>query len=249
MDYQSDVYLCLTELTLLNILSTLVLSSLILMERKMDDNLFDAMAKSVIYGDVDQAKQLAQHAIEKGIEPLNSINNGFVAGINYVGEQFEIGEMFLPELVMAAEAMKSAVAVLEPELQRQGAVRKFLGNVVIGTVKGDIHDIGKTLVSTLLSASGFQVYDLGCDVPAEIFLEKSLEVNADIVGLSSLLTTTMVYQKVIIKAFEEAGLRSKMKIIVGGAPVTEDWIQEIGADGTSKDAFGAVALVKQLIST
>jgi methylmalonyl-CoA mutase cobalamin-binding domain/chain len=156
--------------------------------------------------------------------------------------------MFLPELVMAVEAMKSAVVVLEPELQKQGTERKLLGNVVIGTVKGDIHDIGKTLVATMLSASGFQVYDLGCDVSAETFLEKSRQVNADIVGLSSLLTTTMVYQKDIIRAFKEAGLRSKVKIIVGGAPVTDDWIQEIGADGTSKDAFGAVALAKQLVS-
>ncbi|MCJ7533044.1 MAG: corrinoid protein [Anaerolineales bacterium] len=214
----------------------------------MNNQLFEDMAKSVINGEVDEAKQLAQQAIEQGIKPLDAINNGFVAGINYVGEQFGIGEMFLPELVMAVEAMKSAVVVLEPELQKQGTERKLLGNVVIGTVKGDIHDIGKTLVATMLSASGFQVYDLGCDVSAETFLEKSRQVNADIVGLSSLLTTTMVYQKDIIRAFKEAGLRSKVKIIVGGAPVTDDWIQEIGADGTSKDAFGAVALAKQLVS-
>lgn len=214
----------------------------------MNNQLFEAMAKSVINGEIDEAKEMAQLAIKQGIEPLDAINNGFVAGMNYVGEQFGIGEMFLPELVMAAEAMKSAVAVLEPELQRQGTVRKFLGNVVIGTVKGDIHDIGKTLVATMLSASGFQVYDLGCDVSAETFLEKSRQVNADIVGLSSLLTTTMVYQKDIIKAFEKAGLRSRVKIIVGGAPISEDWTKEIGADGFSKDAFGAVALAKELIS-
>ena len=214
----------------------------------MNNQLFEAMAKSVINGEIDEAKEIAQLAIKQGIEPLDAINNGFVAGMNYVGEQFGIGEMFLPELVMAAEAMKSAVAVLEPELQRQGTVRKFLGNVVIGTVKGDIHDIGKTLVATMLSASGFQVYDLGCDVSAETFLEKSRQVNADIVGLSSLLTTTMVYQKDIIKAFEKAGLRSRVKIIVGGAPISEDWTKEIGADGFSKDAFGAVALAKELIS-
>ena len=214
----------------------------------MNNQLFEAMAKSVINGEIDEAKEMAQLAIKQGIEPLDAINNGFVTGMNYVGEQFGIGEMFLPELVMAAEAMKSAVAVLEPELQRQGTVRKFLGNVVIGTVKGDIHDIGKTLVATMLSASGFQVYDLGCDVSAETFLEKSRQVNADIVGLSSLLTTTMVYQKDIIKAFEKAGLRSRVKIIVGGAPISKDWTKEIGADGFSKDAFGAVALAKELIS-
>jgi corrinoid protein of di/trimethylamine methyltransferase len=214
----------------------------------MNNQLLEDMAKSVINGEVDEAKQLAQQAIEQGIKPLDAINKGFVAGINYVGEQFGIGEMFLPELVMAAEAMKSAVAVLEPELQRQGTVRKFFGNVVIGTVKGDIHDIGKTLVATMLSASGFQVYDLGCDVSAETFLEKSRQVNADIVGLSSLLTTTMVYQKDIINAFEKAGLRSRVKIIVGGAPISEDWTKEIGADGFSKDAFGAVALAKELVT-
>ena len=214
----------------------------------MNNQLFEAMAKSVINGEIDEAIVMAQLAIKQGIEPLDAINNGFVTGMNYVGEQFGIGEMFLPELVMAAEAMKSAVAVLEPELQRQGTVRKFLGNVVIGTVKGDIHDIGKTLVATMLSAGGFQVYDLGCDVSAETFLEKSRQVNADIVGLSSLLTTTMVYQKDIIKAFEKAGLRSRVKIIVGGAPISEDWTKEIGADGFSKDAFGAVALAKELVT-
>jgi len=214
----------------------------------MDQILFEDMSNSVINGDLEEATRLSQQVIAQGISPLEAINKGFVAGIDYVGAQFGAGEMFLPELVMAAEAMKAAIAVLEPELNRQGTERKSLGNIVIGTVRGDIHDIGKTLVATLLSASGFQVMDLGCDVTIETFIEKCRQTNADIVGLSAMLTTTMVYQKDIIKAFEEAGLRSKIKIMVGGAPVTQNWAMEIGADGFSEDAFGAVSLAKHLLS-
>ena len=123
----------------------------------------------------------------------------------------------------------------------------MLGTVVMGTVEGDIHDIGKTLVATMLSATGFQVYDLGVDVPVETFLEKAREVNADVVGLSALLTTTMVKQKTVIEALEEAGLRRQVKVMVGGAPVTRSWVEEIGADGYSEDAIGAVAVAKELV--
>jgi len=205
------------------------------------------MAQSVIDGEVDDARRLAQQAVEQGLDPLAAINQGFIPGVNHVGEQFSRGEMFLPDLVLAGEAMKAAIAVLEPEMARRGTQRQTLGRVVIGTVEGDIHDIGKTLVATMLAASGFQVYDLGVDVPIARFVEKAREVEADIVGLSALLTTTMSRQADAIKALTEAGLRPRVKVMVGGAPVTASWAAEIGADGTSEDAIGAVAVARRLV--
>ena len=213
----------------------------------MHEERFQAMAQSVIDGEVEDAARLAQQAVAEGIDPLEAINKGFVVGVNFVGEQFSCGEMFLPDLVLAGEAMKAAVAVLEPEMAKRGAVRQMLGTVVIGTVEGDIHDIGKTLVATMLSASGFQVFDLGVDVAVHIFVEKARQVGADIVGLSALLTTTMTKQKDVIEALDDVGLRPKVKVIVGGAPVTSGWAEEIGADGFSEDAIGAVALAKRLL--
>jgi corrinoid protein of di/trimethylamine methyltransferase len=213
----------------------------------MSSELFEAMAKSVMEGEVAEAKKLAQQAVAQSVDPLEAINKGFVAGLNTVGDEFSCGTMFLPDLVMAGEAMKAAMSVLEPELSKRGAAREMLGKVVIGTVKGDIHDIGKTIVATLLSASGFQVYDLGHDVSVERFVEKTREVNADIVGMSALLTTTMVRQRDVVKALNEAGLRPKVKVMVGGAPVTRGWVEEIGADGYSEDAVGAVTMAKKLM--
>ncbi len=213
----------------------------------MSEELFQAMAQSIVDGDIEAARRLAQQAIEQGIDPLDAINKGFVVGVNYVGDQFARGEMFLPDLVLAGEAMKAAVATLEPEMARRGTERKTLGKVVLGTVQGDIHEIGKTLVGTMLSASGFQVFDLGVDVPAERFVAKAREVDADIVGLSALLTTTMLRQREVIQALEAAGLRPKVKVMVGGAPVTAAWAQEIGAEGHSEDAIGAVAVAKRLV--
>ena len=195
-----------------------------------------------------EAKKLAQQAVAQGLDPLEAINKGFVAGLNTVGDEFSCGTMFLPDLVMAGEAMKAAMSVLEPELSKRGAAREMLGKVVIGTVKGDIHDIGKTIVATMLSASGFQVFDLGHDVSVEKFVDKAREVNADIVGMSALLTTTMVRQREVVKALHEAGLRPQVKVMVGGAPVTRSWADEIGADGFSEDAMGAVAVAKQLVA-
>ncbi|MCK4452033.1 MAG: corrinoid protein [Anaerolineae bacterium] len=205
------------------------------------------MAQSTIDGEPDVAERLARQALERGVDPLEAINQGFVAGMNYVGEQFGLGEMFLPDLVLAGEAMKAAVAVLEPEMVKRGTERQMLGKVVLGTVEGDIHEIGKTLVGTMLSASGFQVYDLGVDVPVETFVEKARQVNADIVGLSALLTTTMARQRDTIEALDDLGLRPRVKVMVGGAPVTSGWVDEIGADGYGEDAIGAVAVAKRLI--
>jgi corrinoid protein of di/trimethylamine methyltransferase len=213
----------------------------------MHDELFQAMAQSVIDGEVEDAERLAQEAIQAGIDPLEAINHGFIVGVDYVGEHFSCGDLFLPDLVLAGEAMKAAVAVLEPEMSRRGTRRETLGKVVLGTVEGDIHDIGKTLVGTMLSASGFEVIDLGVNVPIDRMVQTAQEVEADIVGVSALLTTTMVKQRTVIEKIKEAGLYPRVKVMVGGAPVTRDWALQIGADGFSEDAIGAVGIARQLV--
>ncbi|HEY1471702.1 MAG TPA: corrinoid protein [Candidatus Acidoferrum sp.] len=214
----------------------------------MPDELFESMKQSIFDGDPDRARTLAQRAIAEGVNPLDAINRGFVLGLHAVGEQFEQGEMFLPDLVLAGEAMKAATAILEPAIRQMGATRETLGKVVLGTVKGDIHEIGKTLVATMLSASGFQVFDLGVDVSFDDFALKAKEFHADIVGLSALLTTTMTGQKGVLEALERHGLRPRVKVMIGGAPVTQTWATEIGADGYGKDALAAVALAKRLMA-
>jgi len=213
----------------------------------MSDDTFSAMRKSILDGASDTASELAKHALAAGIAPLDAINNGYVPGMQEVGEQFAHGQMFLPDMMASAEAMRAALTVLEPELKKHGEERPSAGTVVLGTTKGDIHEIGKTLVGTLLSAHGFRVHDLGVDVPGEKFASKARELKADIVGVSALLTTTMKNQKGVIEELAKAGLRSHVKIIVGGAPVSRRWADEIGADGYAKDAMSAVALARELM--
>ncbi len=213
----------------------------------MTAELFQKMAQSIIDGDSDASIELAKEAINAGIDPLDAITKGFVIGVNQVGESFSCGDAFLPELVMAGEAMKAAVLTLEPEMEKRGSSRTMLGKVVLATVEGDIHEIGKSLVGTMLSASGFQVYDLGVDVSTAKILDKAREVKADIVAMSALLTTTMVKQREVIEGLEKAGMRSSIKVMVGGAPVTREWVQKIGADGYSEDAIGAVNVAKTLM--
>ena len=205
------------------------------------------MRQSIIDGAPDTAAGLAQRAISDGIAPIDVIHEGFVPGMHTVGEQFARGQMFLPDMMASAEAMRSAMAVLDPELKKVGAERPMAGVVVLGTTKGDIHEIGKILVGTLLTAHGFRVHDLGVDVSGEKFAAKARELNADIVGVSALLTTTMRNQKGVVEALEKAGLRAQVKIMVGGAPVTRRWADEIGADGYAKDAMSAVALARELM--
>jgi corrinoid protein of di/trimethylamine methyltransferase len=212
----------------------------------MNEQFFEAMAQSIIEGEMEDAIALAKQSIEQDIDPLDAINKGFIVGVNQVGDAFSCGDAFLPELVMAGEAMKAAVDVLEPELARRGTKREIQGVVVLGTVEGDIHDIGKTLVGTMMSAAGFEVHDLGVDVPISKLVEKARSVNADIVAVSALLTTTMVKQRDVVKALADSGL-DRIKIMVGGAPVTRSWMEEIGADGYSEDAIGAVSVAKELM--
>lgn len=213
----------------------------------MSEELFQEMAQSIIDGEPEEAERLAMESITAGIDPLEAINKGFVPGVDYVGDHFSCGEMYLPDLVLAGEAMKKAVAVLEPEMSRRGTQRQTLGKVVLCTVEGDIHDIGKTLVGTMLSANGFDVIDLGVNVPVDALVAKVGEVGADIVGVSALLTTTMVKQRTVVEKMKEAGLYPRVKVMVGGAPVTRDWADQIGANGFSEDAIGAVGVAKQLV--
>jgi corrinoid protein of di/trimethylamine methyltransferase len=213
----------------------------------MPDDTFTAMRQSIIDGAPDTACDLAQRAVATGIEPLTAINEGYVPGMHAVGDQFAQGQMFLPDMMASAEAMRAAMAVLDPELKKLGTERPMAGVVVLGTTKGDIHEIGKILVGTLLSAHGFRVHDLGVDVTGEKFAAKARELSADIVGVSALLTTTMRNQRGVVEALVKAGLRSQVKVMVGGAPVTRKWAEEIGADGYAKDAMSAVALARSLI--
>lgn len=214
----------------------------------MPDDNFSAMRQSIIDGAPDTASGLAQQAVSAGIAPIDAINHGYVPGMHDVGEQFAKGQMYLPDMMASAEAMRAAMAVLEPELKRLGTERPMAGVVVLGTTKGDIHEIGKILVGTLLTAHGFRVHDLGVDVAGEKFAAKAQELHADIVGVSALLTTTMRNQKGVVEAIEKAGLRSQVKIMVGGAPVTRRWAEEIGADGYAKDAMTAVVLARELMA-
>jgi corrinoid protein of di/trimethylamine methyltransferase len=212
-----------------------------------NERLFEEMAQAVIDGLPDKARDLAGEALRMGVDPLAAIDQGLKPGMDVVGEGFAKGELFIPDLMMSGEAMKTAIATLEPELMKRKQERKVLGKVVIGTVQGDIHEIGKTLVATMLAANGFEVHDLGVDVSAQQFLDKVRQVNANVVGLSALLTTTLLNQETVILTLKEAGLRDQVKVIVGGVPASPEWADEIGADGYAENANEAVQVVKQLV--
>lgn len=211
----------------------------------MTEEMFEKLAQAVIDGEPDDAAALAKQALDKGLDPLDCITKGLTKGIQKVGELFASGEYFLPELIIGADAMKSALDVLEPALVG-GQKREVVGTVVLGTVEGDLHEIGKTLVGTMLTANGFKVVDIGVDKKASDFIEAIKGSNANMVGASALLTTTMLQQENLIKALEEAGLRKQVKVMVGGAPVTESYAKQIGADGYAEDAISAVDLAMRL---
>ncbi len=211
-----------------------------------NEKLYEDMAKAVIDGLPDRARELANEALREGVDPLEAIDKGFKPGMDVVGEGFANGELFIPDLMMSGEAIKAAIATLEPELLKRRQQREVLGKVVIGTVQGDIHEIGKTLVATMLAANGFEVHDLGVDVSAQQFVDKVREVDADIVGLSALLTTTILNQEAVILSLKEAGLRDQVKVIIGGVPASPEWAEEIGADAYAENATEAVKVVKQL---
>ena len=212
----------------------------------MVEEMFKKLAQAIIDGEPEDAVELAQAALEQGLDAMECINQGLMPGIQEVGELFSKGDYFLPELIIGADVMKAALDILEPALTG-GQKREVVGRVVLGTVEGDLHEIGKTLVATMLTANGFHVIDIGVDQKTEAFVQAVIDAEADIVGASALLTTTMLQQKTLIQALEDAGLRDKVKVMVGGAPVTESYAREIGADGYAEDAISAVELAYRLI--
>jgi corrinoid protein of di/trimethylamine methyltransferase len=214
----------------------------------MNREIINQLITAIIEGEPEQAVDLTRQALAAGCEPMEIIDQGLIPGMDIVGEKFASGEYFLPNLIISANGMQEAMKLLEPELRARRQERKSAGKVVIGTVHGDIHEIGKSLVATMLSANGFQVYDLGVDVSVDTFIAKIRETDANLLGLSALLTTTMVVQREIIAALKREGLRERVKVMVGGAPVTRSWADEIGADGYAEDAIGAVAVAKELAS-
>lgn len=201
-------------------------------------------AQTVIDGDEETAAQVAVQALEAGMDPVEMIDGGYARGIREMGERFERGKAFLPSLIVASDAMLAAVKVLESALPLDHQDRK-LATIIVGTVEGDIHDIGKGILITMLRVNGFDVHDLGRDVPVETFVEKARELEADVVGSSALMTTTQVGQKDIEKALADAGLRDRVRTMVGGAVVTARWARRIGADLYAETAGDAVARLKE----
>lgn len=213
----------------------------------MTTDILTDIKETLIDGDQKRTVELTKIALENGIEPMTIINSALTVGMQVVGDRFSTGEFFLPNLIVAGMAVQNAMSILEPELQARHEEVQSAGKVVIGTVKGDIHEIGKSLVATLLSCNGFEVYDLGVNVPNETFVAKVEETGANLLGLSALLTTTMIMQRHTIEELEKAGLRDQVKVMVGGAPVSGEWAESIGADGYAEDAMAAVRLAKRLV--
>ncbi len=210
--------------------------------------LLSSLRNAVIEGNIAEAEKLATQAVAEGLDPLRALEEGLRPGITEVGNGYASGECFLPDLVIAAEAMKAASAVLEKEIVRSGAVRQNIGRVVLGTVEGDLHDIGKTIVGTLMTANGFEVIDLGVNVPADKFIAAVRDHAPHILGLSSLITVTAKELKNVIEALRAAGLRDSVKVIIGGGAVTQVYADTIGADGFAHDAGVGVRVAKKLLA-
>jgi corrinoid protein of di/trimethylamine methyltransferase len=216
-------------------------------QRKDWDSLFLALKHTVTNYDPEAASKTTKEALAAGVPPIRIVEEGLAQGLKQVGEQFGRHELFLPDLVMAAEAMKEALSVLEPEIKKTGAKRTTQGRVIMGTVEGDVHDIGKSIVAAVLSAGGFEVIDLGVDVKTSVFVEKVSKLKPDILGLSALLSTTVLKQREVAQALTDAHLRTSVKLVVGGAAVTKEWAEKIGADGFAKDAFEALNVLNKLL--
>jgi len=204
--------------------------------------LYDA----VVNGDAKATYALTQQAIQEGVDPLKLVNEFMIPAMDEVGRRFESNEYFVPELLISARAMKASLDIIRPLLIARGD--KPAGTVAIGTVKGDLHDIGKNLVASLLEGGGFEVIDLGVNVPPEKFIQTVKEKNANIIAMSALLTTTMPAMRSTIEALKQAGVRDQVKVLIGGAPITQKYADEIGADGYSENAVGAVALAKKAVA-
>jgi len=205
------------------------------------------IAENLIRGKAPEVKELVQKAVDEGEDIQKILNEGLLAGMDFVGDKFKKNEFYVPEVLIAARAMKEGMQILRPLLAEKNI--KGAGIVVLGTVKGDLHDIGKNLVGMMLEGAGFEVVDLGIDIAPEKFVQIAEEKNADIIGLSALLTTTMVGMKDVISSLNKSNLKGKIKVVIGGAPVTQDYADEIEADGYAPDAASAVDKAKELLPT
>jgi len=212
------------------------------------NEIFNALTDAIVNLQEDAVIANTEKGLESGIAPLDIIENGLLPGLNKIGDSFEEEEIFLPELMQSATIFQAAMAILQPKIQEQGGTIKKKGTVVIGTVKGDMHYIGKNIVKLLMETSGFEVHDLGVDVDPFKFITKADEVNADVIALSALLTTTLIGQKDVIEALNEQGKRDKYKIMLGGGAVTKEWAQKIQADGYADNAYAAVEKALALVS-
>jgi len=214
----------------------------------MSEQIIQQLRDAIVAFEADQARGVAQTGVDSGLDPLEMIDKGIRAALDVMGERFSAGELFLPELMLAAEAADAAVAILGPELLKGGRARNELGKVLMATVKGDIHDIGKNIVSLLMRAAGFGVVDIGVDKSEEEILAAAREHDVDVIGLSALLTTTMPRLKEFLELLQESGVRDQYKVIIGGAPVTQEYADLIGADGYGADATRAVKATKTLLA-
>jgi corrinoid protein of di/trimethylamine methyltransferase len=212
-----------------------------------NEALFEQLKTAII--DQDQEAVLAgvDDALAQGVDPNEIISGGLLPGLNVIGEQFECEEIFLPELMQAAMAFQAAMGVLEPKIREAGGSSEKKGKIVLGTVKGDLHSIGKNILKLMFETSGFEVHDLGIDVDLFKFIDKAKEVDADVIAMSALLTTTLVGQRDVIEALQEQGERDKRRVLVGGGATTRDWSEQIGADGWAPNAYEAVVLVSELM--
>jgi corrinoid protein of di/trimethylamine methyltransferase len=210
-------------------------------------NLLSELAKAVAEGRTEVVQDLARQGLDAGLTPLEMITQAMTPSVQAIGDRFGRGEAWLPELVMAGNAVMAGLKVLEPVMSAEDSDQKTLGTLLIGTVAGDVHTIGKDIISSLCMANGFSVIDLGVDVPSDTIVQKVVELKPDLLGLSSLMTTTMLKQKEVVDMLGKAGVRDHVKVMVGGAPVTTAWAEEIGADGYAADAIGAVQLCRRLV--
>lgn len=206
---------------------------------------YEGLSREVVNGNEAKVREITKALVDAGNNPLDIIKEGLIAGMNIVGPRFKSGEMFVPEVLMSARAMGVGIEIVKALLT--DADMPSLGKVAIGTVKGDLHDIGKNLVAMMLESAGFTVINLGIDLPAEKFVQAVKEQDAQVVGMSALLTTTMLHMKDTIDLLKEEGLRDKVKVIIGGAPISQNFSDEIGADGFAPDAASAVDLCKILL--
>ena len=210
-------------------------------------DIFKEMEQAVIDGDEEKTAQLAQQAIDTGVDPLDALEKGFSSGMAILGDQFEKGQVFLTEILLAEDAMKAGVKILAPAIEAAKGVSATKGKIVIGTIQGDVHDIGKNIVKLFLGVAGFECIDAGRDVSVKSFIETAVKENADIIAASALMTTTMIYMPELIKQLEERGLRDRFKVMVGGAPVVRSWADEIGADGYGRTTKEAVDVALGLV--